>query len=182
MNFALARLAIGAHNRPGLPETLAMLSLLALIPLFASACAAAPAPAKLSPSETTAAFEAAGFTKAGRQWRKCDDPGSASYVPGAIEEVRDLNGDGRPEAVITESSMVCHGEAGSGFAIVSKQANGGWKLIAERTGMATFLAAKGAGGWPDMEVGGPGFCFPVERWDGAHYRLHRKQYEGKRCR
>jgi hypothetical protein len=27
-----------------------------------------------------------------------------------------------------------------------------------------------------------GFCFPVERWDGREYALHRFQYEGKPCK
>lgn len=37
-------------------------------------------------------------------------------------------------------------------------------------------------GWPDISVGGPGFCFPVERWNGKEYKLHRFEYEGKRCK
>jgi hypothetical protein len=48
--------------------------------------------------------------------------------------------------------------------------------------MLSFLTTKGVGGWPDIEIGGPGFCFPVERWNGKQYVLHRYEYEGKRCR
>jgi len=44
------------------------------------------------------------------------------------------------------------------------------------------LKTRGAGGWPDILVGGPGFCFPVERWNGKAYELHRFEYEGKRCK
>ncbi|MBC8120504.1 MAG: hypothetical protein H7Y22_01555, partial [Gemmatimonadaceae bacterium] len=58
-------------------------------------------PAKLSPADEAAAFKVAGYTLKGKQWRACDDP-TSSYTPGAVEEVRDLNGDGRAEAVITE--------------------------------------------------------------------------------
>ena len=36
--------------------------------------------------------------------------------------------------------------------------------------------------WPDISVGGPGFCFPVERWNGKEYKLNRFEYEGKRCK
>lgn len=32
-------------------------------------------------------------------------------------------------------------------------------------------------GWPDISVGGPGFCFPVGRWNGKKYKLHRFEYE-----
>jgi len=35
---------------------------------------------------------------------------------------------------------------------------------------------------PDMSVGGPGFCFPVLRWNGKAYVQNRYQYEGKACR
>ena len=38
------------------------------------------------------------------------------------------------------------------------------------------------GGWPDIQMGGPGFCFPVWRWNGSAYALNRFEYEGKRCK
>ena len=135
----------------------------------------------LSPTDEAAAFKAAGFKLQGKQWRNCDDP-SPSYMPGAIAEVRDLNGDGQMEALITESSTNCYGSTESGYSIVSKQANGSWKLISQGTGVVTFLSTKGVGGWPDIEVGGPGFCFPVMRWNGKEYVEHGHQYEGKPCK
>ena len=96
--------------------------------------------------------------------------------------MRDLNGDGLPEAVITEGGTYCYGNTGTGFRIVSKQKAGGWRLITAETGIPTFLATKGVGGWPDIEIGGPGFCFPVHRWNGKAYAPARFQYEGKPCR
>lgn len=144
--------------------------------------ALAASPPVLSPADTAAAFKAAGFARHGNQWQSCGDPGSASYSSGTIETVRDLNGDGRPEAVITEGSAYCFGMTGTAYTIVSKQADGKWKMITGNTGIASFLPSRGIDGWPDIEVGGPGFCFPVERWNGKEYRLHRHQYEGKACR
>jgi len=145
---------------------------------------AAPAAAQvaLSPADQAAAFKAAGFAKRGAQWQGCGDPGTASYTPGKIETIRDLNGDGRPEAVITEGSTFCFGSTETGYVIVSKQPDQSWKQIAGGPGIPQFLATKGVGGWPDVEIGGPGFCFPVERWNGKAYVLHRHQYEGKACR
>jgi hypothetical protein len=142
---------------------------------------AAQAADKLGAADQAAAFKAAGFKQAGKQWRSCEDS-APSYQPGAIAEVRDLNGDGRPEAVITEGSTNCYGSTETGYSLVSKQADGGWKLITQGTGVLSVLAGKGAGGWPDLEIGGPGFCFPVVRWDGKEYKLLRHQYEGKACR
>jgi hypothetical protein len=145
---------------------------------------ATPAAAQvtLSPADQAAAFKAAGFKKQGGQWQACGDPGSASYTPGSIETVRDLNGDGRPEAVITEGSIACFGGDEVGYTIVSKQADQSWKQITGGTGIVHVLATKGVGGWPDIEIGGQGFCFPVERWNGKTYVLQRHQYEGRPCR
>lgn len=144
------------------------------------ACAAPEAPA-LSAADQAGAFKAAGFKKVGGQWQGCGDPGTASYSPGTLEQVLDLNGDGMPEAVLMESSVYCFGDAGMGYSIVSKQASGGWKRVTANAGIPTFLATKGAGGWPDISVGGPGLCFPVQRWNGQHYQTHRYEYQGKPC-
>jgi hypothetical protein len=139
------------------------------------------APAKLSPADEAAAFKAAGFTLKGKKWQACDDP-TPTYTPGAIEEVRDLNGDGQPEAVISEGGTYCYGNTGFGYSLVSKEANGNWRLISKGTGIVTVLTSKGVGGWPDIEIGGPGFCFPVQRWNGHEYGVQRYQYQGKPCR
>ena len=138
-------------------------------------------PARLAPADQAAAFAAAGFKLQGQRWRGCDDP-TAGYQPGAIETVRDLNGDGRPEAIISEGSSYCYGHTGFGYSLVSQQADGRWKLVTQGTGILGVLDTRGAGGWPDLEIGGPGFCFPVYRWDGRKYMQHRHQYEGKRCK
>lgn len=138
-------------------------------------------PTNLSPADKVAAFKAAGFKLNGKQWRACDDP-TPTYTPGVIQEVRDINGDGQPEVVITEGGTYCYGNTGAGYSLVSKQTNGRWKLITNGVGILTFLTTKGVGGWPDIEIGGPGFCFPVERWNGQTYKLQRYQYDGKPCR
>lgn len=98
--------------------------------------ATAHAAGQLGAADRAAAFKAAGFTQKGPQWRRCDDP-SAGYEPGTIAEARDLNGDGRPEAVITEGGSQCYGSTGAGYSLVSKQAGGGWKLMSQGTGMLT---------------------------------------------
>ncbi len=152
----------------------AILVVLFCMPMLASSTT-------LSPADEAAAFRAAGFTLKGKQWRACDDH-SASYTPGAVEQVRDFNGDGRLEALITEGSTDCYGNTGAAYSLVSQQTNGTWKLITKGVGMVTVLTTKGVGGWPDIEVGGPGFCFPVLRWNGSEYALHGHQYEGKPCR
>ena len=147
--------------------------------LLLAAMLAASVPA----AEQAAIFKSAGFAKRGSAWKSgnCDGSESESYSPGNIESYRDLNGDGRADAVVTEGGAVCYGMTGTHFWL-SKQANGSWKLMAEETAMSDFLATKGAGGWPDIQLGGPGFCFPVVRWNGKAYVNHRAEYEGKPCK
>lgn len=146
----------------------------------ADALAEAPVGPTLSKAEQAAVFKAAGAVQRKGKWVICaDDPQAAGAT---MESVSDLNGDGRPEALVTEGGSYCYGAAGSGFTLLSRQADGRWRVMSRSTGMAEFLKTRGAGNWPDISVGGPGFCFPVERWNGREYKLHRFEYEGKRCK
>jgi hypothetical protein len=147
--------------------------------LILAALAAVAVPA----AEQAAIFTAAGFTRQSGKWHTdCDQPGSGEYEAGAIDTYRDLNGDGRPEAVVTEGSTFCYGNTGTGFWLLSKQANGRWTVMHQSQGIAEFLATRGVGKMPDLSVGGPGFCFPVLRWNGRTYAHHRFEYESKPCK
>jgi hypothetical protein len=157
------------------------IALLVAAATLAAPLGAAP-PLKLSIADTAAAFKAAGFVRRAGKWQGCGDPGTGGYTPGAIEWVRDVNGDGLPEVLINETSTYCYGMTGTGFSLVGKTRAGTWRLILANQGMAELLATKGLNNWPDISVGGPGFCFPVYRWNGKSYLQHRFEYEGKRCR
>lgn len=145
---------------------------------------ASPQRAATHAARDSAIFRAAGFVSRNGAWRSpdCADPGSASYTPGTIDFVRDVNGDGLPEALVIEGGTYCYGMAGQAFWLVGSDAKGQWRLMYRDVGIARFLPARGTGGWPDIEVGGPGFCFPILRWNGATYQRHRFAYEGKPCR
>lgn len=139
-----------------------------------------PADMTLTEADQQAVFKAAGAVQKKGRWLMCADepnPGGA-----LIETVRDLNGDGRPEAVVTEGGTFCYGHAGMGYRLLSQQADSRWRVMTGGSGIPQFLKTRGAGGWPDISVGGPGFCFPVERWNGKMYELNRFEYEGKRCK
>ena len=134
----------------------------------------------LSPAEQAAVFKAAGAVQRGTLWMMCEDepnPGGAT-----IDSVADLNGDGQPEVIVTEGGTFCYGRSEMGYALVSRQPNGGWKRITSGAGIPQVLKTRGTAGWPDLSIGGPGFCFPVERWNGREYVLNRHEYEGKPCR
>lgn len=136
------------------------------------------APPALSAADRDAAYAAAGLERRAGGWGSCaDDP----EARGSIEQVIDLNDDGKPEAVIEEGSMACSGDVPA-YWIVTRDPPGKWRLVTSGRGMISALPGKGTGGWRDLEIGGAGFCFPVERWNGREYALQGHQYEGKPCR
>ena len=129
-----------------------------------------------TPADRAAAFKAAGVTPVRGKYLACDKSQEMEI------EIRDLNADGRPDAVIRDHGTFCYGSTEQGYTIVTKDANGTWRLLFQNQGIPTFQASRGVGGWPDIENGGPGFCFPIMRWDGSDYAIVRwKAYEPGAC-
>ena len=129
--------------------TMRMMALCMALAVSTALSTGAIAVAELPAAEQAAVFKAAGFTRHGAQWRSdCDDPGTPSYSPGQIDQVRDINGDGRLEVVITEGGTYCYGMTGSAFWIVSQQADGRWRLITSSIGIPAFLATRGRAAGP----------------------------------
>src|SRR4030095_14987848 len=145
---------------------------LAVTWLLASSVFAADLP---PPVDRSAIFKAAGFVQRGGAWRTRDCEGleGESYTPGTVDLYGDLNGDGRADALISEGSGICYGNTGTHFWLLSKQPTGSWKVLLSELGIADPLKIKGTGGWPDISIGGPGFCFPIYRWNGKAYVLNR---------
>jgi hypothetical protein len=90
-------------------------------------------------------------------------------------EVVDLNGDGQPEVFTSVQGTCLGGMAGVYMNLYIKNKNGQWKPQFGFPGIYTVLKTKSKG-YPDIEIGGPGNCFPVWRWNGREYAIH------KRCR
>lgn len=138
--------------------------------------------AQLTSAQRAAILTAAGFERAGSEWKGCGGTSDLitdeSWIEGGA--IRDLNNDGRPEVVLGDSSSACYGMTGQGYAILTAT-DAGWKVVDGGAGIPSFLATRSVGGWQDIEVGGPGFCFPVLRWNGKAYAIHRHEYEGKPC-
>jgi hypothetical protein len=144
------------------------IGLAALSLMTAGQALAVPA---LTPADKTAAFKAAGFKARGAKWIRCEDDPSASAMPGQLE-VADLNGDGAPEAWITDSSVFCYGNTAEAFVLVTKTP-AGWKVLLDEVGVPTAQAGK-HNGWPDIKIGGPGSGpFPVYRFNGTVYAAGR---------
>jgi hypothetical protein len=155
-----------------------MYSLLLL--MFATQSAAPdPTIPILSPAEQAAIFRAAGGGLVAGKWVLC--AGEPQPEGATIDEVRDINHDGRPDAIVGENGSYCYGATGHGFKIVSQQADHRWKLITGGAGMPEFVGTGGIEGWPDLSIGGPGFCFPVQFWNKFSYSTYRYAYDGKPC-
>jgi len=147
--------------------------------LGAPAAAQAPRTSGVTTADQSAALRAAGFASRGGKWISGEGECEASIEP---QGVRDLNGDGRPEVMITESGTFCYGNTGQGFYLMEKTPAGAWRTVYQSPGIPEILTTKGAGGWADIEVGGPGFCFPVVRYDGKTYVQNRqKEYQPGAC-
>ncbi len=133
--------------------------------LAATTVEAAPIP--LSTAERAAAFQAAGFRHWPEGWTRCREDSGLSHMYGTLE-VADLNGDGAPEAWIIESSSYCYGATGQATVLLTRKPTG-WVVLLDEVGVALEHKTK-ANGWPDIEVGGPGFGeMPVFRFNGTKY-------------
>jgi hypothetical protein len=143
-----------------------------LVFLF-GACATAIAAEAPSADEKAAIFKATGFKAKGDKYVRCEDDTTASAMPGSIE-MEDLNGDGAKEAWVRESSTFCYGHTAEAFVLLAKDKEGKWAILLDEVGMALVQKTKSKG-WPDIEVGGPGFGeFPIYRYDGKKYVLKKK--------
>lgn len=87
-------------------------------------------------------------------------------------EVIDLNGDGQPE-VFTKLYGGMFGMAGVNMDLLIKGKDGQWKSQFGFPGEYRILKTKSLG-FPDIEIGGPGTCFPVWRWNGSSYAIFRR--------
>jgi hypothetical protein len=139
----------------------------------APTAATAPPTPSGSAADRAAAYRAAGFTPTRGKYIACDKTSELQI------EFRDLNGDGRTDAVITDGGTECYGNTGTGYTIVTKDAAGTWRKLFDMTGIPDFQKTRGVGGWPDIVNGGPGFCFPVLRWNGKDYQRIAWKEEGK---
>lgn len=128
----------------------------------------------ITAADRTAALRATGFRPKGQKWVDESGECEAFIEP---EGVRDLNGDGRPEIVVTGSGGFCYSNTGQGYWLMQKTPAGTWRVVDQNQGIPTFLSTRGVGGWQDIQVGGPGFCFPIMRYDGKAYVPNRKREE-----
>lgn len=92
----------------------------------------------------------------------CSQPVSSNV------RVSDMNGDGTSEVLVEYGNSCLSGMAGTTVALFVK-GSGGYRLNLGVPGMVAETMAAMSHGYPDLLIGGPGFCFAVWRWNGKEY-------------
>lgn len=84
--------------------------------------------------------------------------------------VTDMNKDDNEEVFIVMQSGALFGNTGESFSLFTKNNKGSFEIQPELGGgIAMILSSKNLG-YPDIAIGGPGFKFPVFRWNGKKYK------------
>jgi hypothetical protein len=138
--------------------------------LFAAAFAPVLASGTAAAGDAAVIAEATGGTLNSRQGQYADpDCGLTQYEA----DVVDLNGDGQPE-VFTQIFGTCQG-GGTGVLmnLYIKGGDGRWQPQFGFPGIYRVLETRDKG-YPDIEIGGTGTCFPLWRWTGQQYALFKK--------
>ncbi len=93
---------------------------------------------------------------------------------GAEIQILDLNGDGTSEVLAIFGNSCTSGHTGSSVALFIKH-GGAYRLQLGFPGASADPLETGNEGYPDLQIGGPGYCFPVWRWNGSEYVHHRNE-------
>jgi len=88
----------------------------------------------------------------------------------------DMNKDGKEEIFILENSGY-FGQAGAQVRLYIKDASGKYQVVLDDTGIPGILATM-AGGYPELQIGGPGFEQPIYRFNGKMYTFYKKIKDG----
>lgn len=97
------------------------------------------------------------------------DKESKEYPFAANVLPTDLNKDGKEEIFINFGNSFTSGNTGSSIVLFIKNAAGVYEMNFGFPGMAPDVLTTMNKGYPDLLVGGPGFEFPVFRWNGKIY-------------
>jgi hypothetical protein len=96
-----------------------------------------------------------------------DYPFTATVLP------TDMNKDGKEEVFISFGNDYTSGSTGSSIALFIKDAKGVYANQLGFPGMVPDALATTSQGYADLLIGGPGFEYPVWRWNGKAYVFSR---------
>lgn len=129
---------------------------------------------KLSVQEKNQIAAVLGFVLSGSaQEPFAQDKDSKDYPFAAIISPTDLNKDGKEEVFVLFGNSYTSGHAGLSVTLFISNAYGNYTPNLGFPGMMPDALETVSQGYPDLLVGGPGFEYPVWRWNGKKYTLNR---------
>jgi hypothetical protein len=87
----------------------------------------------------------------------------------------DLDGDGTNEVVVDFGNACTSGLAGTSVALFVRDLAGRLRPSLGVPGLIAEIRPRERGGFPDLLIGGPGFCFGVWQWTGEAYQHARNE-------
>jgi hypothetical protein len=122
----------------------------------------------LSAAEAAALEDAfAGLFPLSADGLRFEDPDCGDVHP-TVEPV-DLDRDGSREAIVQWGNTCTSGMAGWSVSLFIRTGGGIYRDQFGFPGLISSIADSEPGSFPDIEIGGPGFCFAVWGWDGDSY-------------
>jgi hypothetical protein len=129
----------------------------------------------LSAAEKNQVATALGFILSGNKDEPfAQDKDSREYPFGAMVYPVDLNKDGREEVFVSFGNSFTSGMTGSSIVLFIKPASGAYAANLGFPGTVPDVLSTASMGYPDLLIGGPGFEFPVWRWNGKEYVFSKK--------
>jgi len=101
------------------------------------------------------------------------DADSKDYPFAATVFPVDMNKDGKEEIFVHFGNSYTSGNTGTSIALFIKNSSGVYQNHLSFPGMIPDVLATVNQGYPDLLIGGPGFEYPVLRWNGKTYANHR---------
>lgn len=95
---------------------------------------------------------------------------------------RDINGDGVNELIVyttVSGASGCVGQAGQEIDLLIPDGNGGWSRHFGFDAHGLNFYDRPGSEWPDVEISGPGFCFPIWRHHDGGYGLWKTCEDGR---
>ncbi len=131
---------------------------------------------KLPDFEKNQIADSTGFVLSGNKEEPfAMDKESLDYPYNAQVTITDMNKDGIEEVFIQFGNSYTSGMTGSSIVLFIKSKQGVYRTNLGFPGVEPEQLKTGYGGYPDLLIGGPGFEFPIWRWNGKEYVFYKTQ-------